>query len=401
MLRKLLSGFLITAFVAPIYAQTDDDGTNENTAQTSVTTSLNIDETADEQADSIVEYPFGLDSLEYAIFQDMTAKRPEGKGWYIEFDAGWGMPFMPVNKRSPLQEIGDKDWYQRPGQNVLRVSSNFGTNGGGWAGNFTVGHMFNKNIGLDFTGTLAKHPEGLDARIDIPGYFAQQRTTTTALYIAPHLVLKTTKGKFGVTSKVGFFAPVYGATMSKAQIRDRNGRMLQTLLGMPIEPLGGGLAKIDFDAKLKTEYHPTLGISSSISLDYILGPNLKIFARARVAAYTISLRETNFKELTMKTEILGIPIDELGPLRTNINDVSEAPTFLKKITYHKTLTEANNTARYGGKVDLDKPMEELGIKYNASSLYFSIGFTWQFDGKWDTRGVKKAKKEAAKIRAAK
>ncbi|HOU47446.1 MAG TPA: hypothetical protein PLL99_06540, partial [Chitinophagales bacterium] len=38
--------------------------------------------------------------------------RPLGKDWYISLSAGYGIPFMSTNKRSPLKQIGDKDWYQ-------------------------------------------------------------------------------------------------------------------------------------------------------------------------------------------------------------------------------------------------------------------------------------------------
>ncbi len=89
--------------------------------------------------------------------------RPLGKDWYITVSGGYGIPFISTNKRSPLKEIGDKDWYQR--KNDLSVKPLFGTNGGGFAFNFGWGHMFNKNIGIAVQHTLAWHPEQLAAGI--------------------------------------------------------------------------------------------------------------------------------------------------------------------------------------------------------------------------------------------
>ena len=56
--------------------------------------------------------------------------RPLGKDWYISLSAGYGMPFMSTNKRSPLKEIGDKDWFQHGKE--LSVKPLIGTNGGGF-----------------------------------------------------------------------------------------------------------------------------------------------------------------------------------------------------------------------------------------------------------------------------
>lgn len=320
--------------------------------------------------------------------------RPEGKAWYLEVSAGWGMPFLPTNRRSPLAEIGDKDWYQR-GQRELSVKPLFGTNGGGWAANISVGHMFNKNIGIDGTFTFAQHPEQLDARIDILGYYATQKTSTNAIYFAPHLVMKANKGKFGVTGKAGLFIPIFGNTISNADIRDRSGRMMQTLMGLPIQPLAGGVLDLTFKAKTLTTYSPTVGVSTSVSFDYLLTDKLTIFAHVRVGAYTISLKETTFDELYMSTKLLGIEIQELGQLKTKINSVDEAPEFFRKIIYRKEITTESNTARYGGRVDLNKPMEEVGQKYNASSMYFNLGVTYSFD-RWAKRSAKKAEKSASK-----
>lgn len=311
---------------------------------------------------------------ELGVVETLLQNRPEGKRWYIEVSAGYGIPFLPVNKRSPLMEIGDKDWYQR-NKKELSVKPLFGTNGAGWAGNFTVGHMFNRNVGIDATFTIAKHPTKLDARMDVLNatthYFASQRTGTNAAYFAPHLVMKSNKGKFGVTGKAGLFIPFYGNTVSYAKIRDKSGRMIQTLTGLNLP--AKGLVDIDFQAKTSTVYSPTVGVSTSIAFDYLLQDNITLFAQARVAAYTISLKETTFDELTMSTKILGIEIEELGQLQTRIRHVSEAPEYLRKIVYRKELTEKSNTGRYGGEVDMNKPMDELGIKYNASSLYFNVG----------------------------
>ncbi len=331
------------------------------------------------------------DTATLAISDNALGKvRPEGKGWYLEVAAGWGMPFLPTNRRSPLAEIGDKDWYQR-GQRELSVKPLFGTNGGGWAANITIGHMFNKNIGIDGTITIAQHPEQLDARIDIVGYTASQKTSTNAAYFAPHLVMRSSKGKFGVTGKAGLFIPFYGKTVSNADIRDKSGRMMQTLMGLPIQPLGGGLLDLTFQAKTVTSYNPTVGVSTSIALDYLLNDRVRIFAQARVGAYTISLKETKFEDLYMNTKLLGIEIQELGQLKTQIRSIDEAPEYFRKIIYRKEITTESNTARYGGKIDLNKPMEEVGQKYNASSLYFNIGVTYTFD-RFAKRSAKKDKK---------
>ena len=376
--RAIIFGVLSACFVSTSYAQD-----SLVTGDESVSSDIILDETNSKEV--------------LTISEDLGKIRPEGKRWYMEVAVGYGIPFLPVNRRSPLLEIGDKDWYQR-NQKELSVKPLIGTNGGGLAGNVTIGHMFNKNIGLDATFTIAKHPERLDARMDVldpkTHYFASQRTMTTAAYFAPHLVLKSNKGKFGVTAKAGIFMPFYGSTVSYAKIRDRSGRMINTLTGLDLP--GKGLVEINFNAKTITSYNPTIGVSTSIAFDYILNERVTLFARARVAAYTISLKETIFDELQMDTKILGIEIEELGALKTKINSVDEAPEFLRTIIYRNEITLESNTARYGGKADMDKPMEELGIRYNASSLYFNIGVNFSFD-RVEKRLGKKNKKNKKNI----
>jgi len=60
-----------------------------------------------------------------------STKDREGRGGYISIAGGYGMPFLTTALRSPLKEIGDKDWYQRNGD--LSVKPIFGTNGAGFS----------------------------------------------------------------------------------------------------------------------------------------------------------------------------------------------------------------------------------------------------------------------------
>jgi hypothetical protein len=375
--KSIFLGTLATIMFSNMYAQ-----------DSAVLTSENL-ETENEEMAVAVDTSV-VDSL--AISGDATKIRKPGKGWYFEVFGGWGTSFLPTQMKSPLIEIGYNDLYQR-GQKELSLKPLLGTNGGGWAGNVTIGHMFNKNIGLDATITVAKHPEHLDSRIDIPGYFADQYTEATALYFAPHMVFKwDNEKKFGITGKVGLLLPFYGAVTSRAQILDKTGRMLQTLLGFPIEPVGGGLVDLEFRTTAATTLKPTVGVSASLAFDYKITKSIDLFASARLTAFTISLKETNFEEVYLNTKLLGIEIQELGLIKTQVRSADEAQLFLKKIIYRDELTLESNTGRYGGKVDLDKPMDEIAQKFNISTLYFNIGMSYSID-RWEKRSAKKAEKE--------
>ncbi len=323
--------------------------------------------------------------------------RPLGKDWYITLSGGWGMPFLSTNKRSPLKEIGDKDWYQRGGD--LSVKPLYGTNGGGFAFNFGWGHMFNKNIGIDVVHTLAWHPEKLDARIDLDNYYATQKTGTFGVYVSPHLIMRWDNGKrFGVTGKAGLVLPIFGSTVSRAYILDKQGRIIETLGGYPILPLNiPGLfgLEIELVGKAHTSYYPTVGVSASIGFDVKLSQRVTLFTEVRVQAYTIRLKETIFDEFrqTAYLNVLGIKIpapNGLLAIPSNVANVGEAPEFLKHYVYRDEITESSNTARYGYKeiidldptkpqVDINKPMDEPGVKFNASTLYFNAGLRIDFD----------------------
>lgn len=342
--------------------------------------------------------------------------RPLGKDWYITVSGGYGIPFLSTNKRSPLKEIGDKDWYQKNGE--LSVKPLFGTNGGGFAMNIGWGHMFNKNIGIDVTHTLAWHPEKLDARIDLDTYYASQKTGTFGIYISPHLIMRWENGKrFGMTGKAGLVLPIFGKTQSRAYIFDKQGRIIETLAGYPIIPLAiPGLfgLEIELNAKATTSYHPTVGVSAAIGFDVKLSQRVTLFAEARVQAYTIKLKETKFDEFqqTSNLNVLGIKIpapEGLLVIPSNVKNAAEAPAFLKHYVYRDEITGESNTARYGFKeiinlnpnipeVDINKPMDEPGQKFNASTLYFNAGLRIDFD-LWDKK--REAKRESTAARKAK
>lgn len=335
--------------------------------------------------------------------------RPLGKDWYITVSGGYGIPFLSTNKRSPLKEIGDKDWYQKGGD--LSVKPLFGTNGGGFALNVGWGHMFNKHIGIDVTHTIAWHPEKLDARIDLDTYYATQKTGTFGIYISPHLIMRWDNGKrFGITGKAGLVLPIFGKTTTRAYILDKQGRIIETLAGLPILPLNIpnllGL-EIEIVGKAHTSYNPTVGVSASIGFDVKLSPKVTFFTEVRVQAYTITLKETIFDEFkqTSKLNVLGIKLDApegLLAIPSNVANVDEAPEFLKHYVYRKEITEESNTARYGTKslfttdgiggvirgltgqnglptIDANKPKDEPGQKFNASTLYFNAGLRIDFD----------------------
>ena len=255
-----------------------------------------------------------------------------GKGWYMSLSGGYGFPFLATNKRSPLKQIGDKYWYQR-GNTDLSVKPLYGTNGGGFAANIGWGYMFNKYIGIDVLHTIAWHPEQLDAKIDLDNYYATQKTGTFGIYVAPHLIMRWDNGKrFGVTGKAGIVAPIFGKTTSRAYIKDSQGRIIETLAGLPILPLNiPGLLGLEIEivGKAHTSYHPTLGVSASIGFDVKLNKMLSLFAN-----------------------------DGLGGLVRGLTGQTGLPT-----------------------IDINQPMAEPGQKFNASTLYINAGLRLDFNSK--------------------
>lgn len=339
--------------------------------------------------------------------------RPEGKGWFIYGTAGYGIPFMTTNKFSPFKEIGNKDWFQEPG--VVQVKPIYGTLGGGWQASLGWGHMFNKYIGIDVLHTISFHPNRLDARINttvdlgggkIASYYAEQYTKVTpAIYLNPHLVMHWDNDKwFGITGKAGLCMPMGGTPITKAKIIDHSGRLLETLAGLPVIPINLiSDFSSEYNATAKTKLHPTIGVSASIGMDFRMFNNFWIFAEMRVQAYTIAPRETNFSEFSLKTESPLLPlISAMTPLPLNIESAADAPVYLKKFVYKKELTQESNTLRYTTglnlkEIDMDKPMEEPAVKYNASTLYFNVGVRMNFNEVWNKRrGAKVMPKREAK-----
>ena len=339
--------------------------------------------------------------------------RPEGKGWFMYGSISYGIPYLSTNKFSPFKEVGNKDWYQTP--TTLSVKPIYGTLGGGWAGNFGWGHMFNKFIGIDILHTVAFHPLQLDARInttvDLGGgktasYYAEEYTKILpAIYINPHLVMHWDNGKrFGITGKAGLCLPIGGSPISIAKVIDHSGRLLETLAGLPVLPITLLTDySMEYSAVGKTKLNPTIGLSASIAIDVRLFKTIWAFAEFRVQAFTISPKETEFTEFSLKTESPLLPlISAISPIPLNIANAAEAPEYLKHFVYVKEITEESNTLRYSTgvtlkKIDINKPMEEPGLKFNASTMYFNVGMRMNFTQYWyKKRGAKVMPKRDAR-----
>ncbi|MDB5229119.1 MAG: hypothetical protein JWN78_3312 [Bacteroidota bacterium] len=339
--------------------------------------------------------------------------RPEGKGWFMYGSLSYGISFLGTNKFSPFKEVGNKDWYQTPTD--LSVKPIYGTLGGGWALNLGWGHMFNKFIGIDVLHTIAWHPEQLDARINTTvklangntaSYFAEEYTKIFAVYINPHLVMHWDNGKrFGITGKAGLCLPIGGAPVSRAKVIDHSGRLLETLSGLPVIPLTL-LAdySMEYNATAKSKLKPTVGLSASFAIDVRLFKTVWAFAEFRVQAFTISPKETNFTEFSLKTESPLLPLlAAVSPIPLNIASAAEAPEYLKHFVYVKEITEESNTLRYSTgttlkKIDINKPMEEPGLKFNASTMYFNVGVRMNFTEHWNKkRGAKVMPKRDARL----
>ena len=160
--------------------------------------------------------------------------------------------------------------------------------------------------------------------------------------------------RFGVTGKAGLVLPIFGKTSTRAYILDKQGRIIETLGGLPILPISiPGLfgLEIEIVGKAHTSYNPTVGVSASIGFDVKVSKRVTFFSEIRVQAYTITLKETIFDEFkqTSKINVLGIKLDApegLLAIPTNVANVDEAPEFLKHYVYRKEITNESNTARY-------------------------------------------------------
>ncbi len=219
--------------------------------------------------------------------------------------------------------------------------------------------------------------------------------------------------RFGMTGRAGIVLPIFGSTQSRAYILDKQGRVIETLAGLPILPLNtaalglGNLANLQIEiiGKAHTSYHPTVGVSASFGFDVKLNKLVTLFSEIRIQAYTIKLKETIFDEFqqTSSLNVAGINIpapDGLLAIPSNVKNASEAPEFLKHYVYVDEVNEESNTARYGFKslfadgaiknllgqgniptIDINQPRAEPGQRFNASTLYFNLGLRFNLESK--------------------
>lgn len=318
-------------------------------------------------------------------------KRPEGRTWYVSGQVGYGIPFLTSNMRSPFSEIGDKIYYHYG--NDKSIKAQYNTNGNGLNGTFAFGHMWNKFIGIEASFMMVNHPEVTNAEVISKSYQAYQKTHTLAWYLSPTLLFHHQYKKFGITTKLGPFIPIGGIVSNKARIYDETGRLMTSMLGLPIKEFPSGLLVSTFEGNAKTHLVPTIGMKAAIALEYKFNDKYVMFFEANAGVYNIKIKETEFESLKLTASLhalgLDIPVTNLG--------IDKLPEYLKHYVWVDEITEESNNLKYHYKpFDPNKPMEELTQKLNASSMYFDIGLKVNINRWDDIRGPKRTAKENAR-----
>lgn len=317
----------------------------------------------------------------------LKSNRPEGKGWYVIGQVGYGVPFLTSNMRSPFAEVGDKIFYQNGTHKSIKPQ--YSTNGNGFNAAFAFGHMFNNHIGIETQFMMVNHPEATDAEVKSDNYEAYQKTQTYAMYLSPTLLFHHQIKKFGITTKIGPFIPIGGIVTSRARIIDREGQLIFSLLNYPIKDIPPGILTSVFEGIAKTKLVPTIGFRGALALEYKFNQKITMFIEASASVYNIKIKETIFEQQKLQASVSlfgqNIEITNLG--------IDKIPEYLKHYVWVDEITETSNNLKYHYRpFDPNKPMEDLTLKLNASSVYIDLGLKVNINRWDDIRGPKKTQK---------
>ena len=322
--------------------------------------------------------------------------------FYISTKVGYTLPAASTTVGSPREEVGREFLYIRNNGNDINEfsqQSSTGSRGAGFTTAFSLGYMFNKNIGVEMEISYLRSTTREDARLDVDTsqnqdtrYFAEQYSYTSMFRLAPMLVIQADgNSKFQPYAKLGILMPFAGSTNIKLSIDDQTGARAMDLLPVinpdseerMIEQIGVAVpipAPTASEIEAKTYGALSIGFASRVGANYQINDKWKIFGELEVNLLSIKADRTVFTSFESRITSQEF-IDAANAFGLNTSyTIDDIPEIIRVTQYVDEVTQNSNSTfdTKSPSYDRDKPLERKNFRDNYSSWGFFLGIKYAF-----------------------
>ncbi len=340
---------------------------------------------------------------------------PQGD-WYIGARAGYGIPFLTVNRRSIESYLGVSDYFENAAGEISDKTV-VTTDAAGFRSAFFFGHRINPYLAVEMDVAFTSYKSTLQGRIVSPDYTSQLFTKGRDFSLSPQVVLLSPEvGNFTFYGKFGFHFPAYASANADAKIEDYNGTFIKSIsnnsqtnlfgiLDLVAEALGenvGGLGfledgffnaigyrfNLETEGKVDFRLRPdALGYTASLGVIYQISPLVSIMGEIRNGGYNITTKSYELSNVNGTMDLLGIRdylvfTDEGVVVQGNEFIPAEELQWLYKVNYHYALDEESNNERTNPNgLDYTKPSDRLGLRRSTYATSFNVCVQFNLRGK--------------------
>jgi len=340
---------------------------------------------------------------------------PQGR-FYIGLKAGYGLPFLTVNRRNIEDFFGINDYFESvDGTKLNRTVVT--TDAGGPRYGAYMGVRFNQFISMELDVSFNYYNSVLQGRYDSPHYYSELFTRTRDVSLNPQFVITTPNLKnFQLFGKFGLYFPAWVKATGNTIVNDQEGRWLKSILGVPGEGYADlldvvaellseevdGLGFLDegffnaigynmnLEAEVDIDFQPNidnLGYTGGLGVMYHVSPLISLVAEAKGSGYNISTKGYQLELGELSLDLFGnrnvLVINKDGGLIDGETVIpKEDLAWLFEVNHTKEITEESNNILYNPETfDITKPSEKLSIRKSVFAMVFSVSVHINFDRK--------------------
>lgn len=344
---------------------------------------------------------------------------PQGK-WYIGARAGYGIPFLTVNRRNIETYLGVSDYYENEAGEIS--DKTIVTNDAkGFRSAFFFGYRINPYLAVEMDLSFTSYANTLQGRVVSPDLTSELFTKGRDFSIMPQVVLISPEvGNFSFYGKFGFHLPVYGNASGNPYINDYNGTFLRgiasnsdlrfyNIADVIAEFLGENVAGLGFldegyfkaigyhfemDAVADIDFRvnqDAIGYTASIGTTYQLSPLVGLMAEIRIGGYNVTTKSYRLSNVDGRLDLNGIQnylvLNDDGATFYDGEFIpAEELAYFYQVNYHYELNENSNNAKTNPNgVDPTLPSDRLGLRRSTFATSINVGVQINFKGKKDKK----------------
>ena len=292
--------------------------------------------------------------------------------WYLQFKAGYGIPFKPIVQQSPLPFLDFHD-LNTTGNSII-AKNGYSTIGDGLKTDLQIGRKLSNHIAVELGVRYSITGETSLSNINTPTFESSHTVNSQWMEVNPAIILSTGfNKKITVYSRIALAVPIFGNTTSNVLINDREGRIAtyflpvyEKQLGIPLTEAFTSQVETQLEVEAVTKGGSSLGLIAGLGSTWQIFKNVNLMLECAIQTLAIRSLEAEYTQYTQSSSINGSSID-VDVVRYN-----------REIIFVDELTENSNNHLFNPSFSIDEPQDELRIKPDFSNVALLVGVQYQF-----------------------